>query len=109
MNENAYIIIYCTVPDKNTAEAITEKLIAERLVPCVNIIPEVASVYRWKGEICREGELLCIMKTRSVLFDRICHEIKGIHPYEVPEIIAAPLVALNEPYRLWIDENTMFE
>jgi periplasmic divalent cation tolerance protein len=109
MNEHAYIIIYCTVPDKSTADVITDKLIAERLVPCVNTIPDITSVYRWKGEICRDGELLLMMKTRSALFDRISHEIKGIHPYEVPEIIALPLVALSESYRAWIDENTMFE
>jgi periplasmic divalent cation tolerance protein len=109
MSENAYIIIYCTVPDVSTADKITEKLIAERLVPCVNSIPDITSVYRWKGEICRDGELLLMMKTRLVLFDRICHEIKEIHPYEVPEIIATPLVLLSESYRAWIDENTMFE
>jgi periplasmic divalent cation tolerance protein len=97
MKESEYIIIYCTVPDKTAADAITDRLIAERLVPCVNSVSDITSVYRWKGEICREGELLLVMKTRSVLFDRICHEIKGIHPYDVPEIIATPITALHEP------------
>jgi periplasmic divalent cation tolerance protein len=101
-----YIIVFCTVPDQAAADAITEKVIAEKLTPCVNIIPGLVSVYRWKGKINRDSELLLVMKTKRELFEKLSSAIKEIHPYEVPEIIAVPLSAGFPPYLSWIDENT---
>ena len=83
-----YIIVYCTVPDRAAADLIIDKVIAEKLTPCVNIIPGLFSVYRWKEEVRRESELLLMRKTRRDLFDLLAAAIKEIHPYDVPEIIA---------------------
>ena len=102
-----YIIVYCTVPDRVVADRIIERVIAEKLTPCVNIIPGLFSVYRWKGEIRRESELLLMMKTRRNLFGTLSAAIKETHSYEVPEIIAVPLSAGYTPYLSWIDENTV--
>ena len=103
---SGYITVFCTVPDDSAAVKISERLVGEGLVACVNILPGVKSVYKWKGEVCRSGELLLIMKSRSEIFDKIKKEITGLHPYEVPEIISVDISDGNEPYLRWIDEYT---
>jgi periplasmic divalent cation tolerance protein len=105
-SSDEYIIVLCTVPNRAEANLITEMVIDEKLTPCVNIIPGLFSVYRWKGKICRENELLLVMKTKKIHFDRLSAAIKESHSYEVPEIISFPLTAGNPEYLAWIDENT---
>lgn len=101
-----YIVIFCTVPDAATGSAIAEKLVGERLAACVNITGEVSSVYTWKGQVCRESELLLVIKSRRTLFGDIERAIRAIHPYEVPEIIAMPVLEGHAPYLAWIDGAT---
>jgi periplasmic divalent cation tolerance protein len=105
MGEEKVIIILSTVP---AAEAgrISEALVSERLVACVNAMP-VRSCYRWKGEICRDREELLIMKTRESLFARVMERVKELHPYEVPEILALPVWGGFAGYLEWVREETM--
>ncbi len=101
-----HIIIFCTVPDREAADRVADALVGPGLAACVNIVPGLTSVYTWKGEICRDSELLCVIKSRASLFDAIEAAIRGVHPYEVPEIIAFPIAAGHGPYLKWIDEVT---
>lgn len=97
---------FITVPSKELGEIITNALIEQHLVACVNIIPQVTSIYRWKGEICRDSELLCIMKTSEDKIETIIQKVKELHSYEVPEIIFIPIEAGLPAYLKWIQDQT---
>jgi periplasmic divalent cation tolerance protein len=104
---NTYIIILITVPSKEVGEEIAQKLLEDKLAACVNILPAIDSHYIWKGEICNDEELLLIVKSRFELFKtEIIPAVKSLHPYEVPEIIALPIIAGNLEYLDWIWEVT---
>lgn len=104
---NGEIVILCTVPNEDIASNIAKVLVEEKLAACVNIVPGLLSVYSWKGEICRDRELLCIIKSREELFEKIESAIKRNHPYEVPEIIALPIIKGHAPYLAWIHDVTI--
>lgn len=101
-----FIVVFVTVPDPKIAGQLAHALVQERLAACVNVFPAVRSVYAWKGEICNEGELLCLIKTRRVLFAELRERVLDLHPYEVPEIIALPLVEGSDTYLAWLREST---
>jgi len=100
-----FIILYCTVPDQQTAEMISKNLVEEKLAACCNIVPGLKSVYRWEQKIQTDDELLLIIKTRSTLYAEVETQIKDLHPYTVPEIIALPLINGSVEYLNWMDEN----
>ena len=100
MGEEKVIIILSTVPADEGAR-IAKTLVSERLVACVNAAP-VRSCYRWKGEICTDGEELLVMKTRESLYPRVMERLREIHPYEVPEILAVPVWGGFRPYLEWV-------
>jgi periplasmic divalent cation tolerance protein len=102
-----HIVIFCTVPDQETADRIADTLVGGGLAACVNILPGLKSVYTWKGAVCRDSELLCVIKSRASLFGKIEAALRGVHPYEVPEIIALPIVAGHAPYIQWINDVTV--
>ena len=102
-----YITLFCTVPTKEVGEKIAERLVGDRLAACVNMTGALSSVYRWKGEICRDEERLLIIKTRKALFEILCRAVVSLHPYEVPEIISLPIEEGHRPYIDWIGENTL--
>ncbi len=101
-----YCLIYCTCPSAEAGQKITDALIGKRLAACVNLIPGLRSTYRWKGEICRDDEVLLLIKTRSAQFERLKAAILKLHPYELPEVIAVPVMAGHTPYLDWIRDNT---
>ncbi|MEX2719538.1 MAG: divalent-cation tolerance protein CutA [Candidatus Sigynarchaeum springense] len=107
MPQAKFIVVVSTVPNEDVGKKIASTLLAKKLVPCVNIIPNVRSIYTWKGEVHDEPELVMIMKTRASLFESLRDEIKANHPYEVPEIIAVPVLNGYPPYLDWIRENTI--
>jgi periplasmic divalent cation tolerance protein len=98
------ILVLSTVPESESAR-ISETLVSERLVACVNTTP-VRSCYRWEGEICHEREELLIMKTRESLFARVMDRILELHPYEVPEILALPIWGGFGGYLGWVMDET---
>lgn len=100
------ILIFSTASSLEEAEAIARQLLTRKIAACVNILPGVRSVYRWKGEVEEATEVQLIIKTRRELFAQIQTAIKAAHSYEVPEIIALPVVAGSEPYLEWIDHET---
>ena len=98
------VVMYSTAPPAESA-GLAGMLIERRLVACVNIVP-VRSIYRWNGEVCDEEEHLLIMKTVQAGVDRVAAAIKEHHSYEVPEVIALPVIAGYPPYLDWVRENT---
>ena len=104
--DSGHIIVYVTVPDKDSGAVIGRIVVEEGLAACCNIIPGLRSIYRWKGRLCDESEVLCLFKTRAVLFDRLAERIKALHSYECPEIIAVEVSDAFKPYLDWIDGQT---
>ena len=101
-----FIVIFVTSSSLEEAEKIGNSLVEKRLVACVNIMPEIKSIFLWKGKIAKEKEVLLIAKSRRELFDSIQNEVKVLHSYEVPEIIALPIEAGSEDYLEWIKKET---
>jgi len=99
------IVVLVTIPPDRAAE-MARTLVEERLVACASIIPGVRSIYSWKGEVCDDGESLMVLKTRAELFDALRERVVSLHPYEVAEVIALPIVAGNPPYLGWLEEST---
>ncbi len=106
MNQNSKkIIIFITAASKKEAENIAGILVEEKLAACCNIIDSVSSIFRWEGKICNEDELLLIVKRSSELFNEIVKKVKEIHSYDVPEIIALPIIDGSDDYLKWIDDE----
>lgn len=101
-----FIIVFVTFPTEDEAARIGRILVEEELTSCMNIIPAVRSIYRWKGEVRNEGEALSVMKTRRALFEALKERVIELHPYEVPEVIATRIEAGHSDYLEWIAEVT---
>lgn len=99
-------LLYCTCPDADTAQRIARALVEQRLAACVNIVPGLRSIYRWKDAVQDEAECLLLIKTRESRVNALTESIRALHPYELPEVIAVPVVAGLAPYLDWIRDNT---
>ena len=99
------IIVLTTCAEKADAERLARTLVAERLAACVSVVPRVRSFYHWKGEIESSEEFLLIVKTSRDLFPALCAEMEKLHPYEVPELLALPIVEGAENYLNWMGAN----
>lgn len=97
-----YCLVLCTCPDAATARQLAEALVKERRVACVNIVPGLTSVYEWEGRIEAAAEQLLLIKTEAAAFDALESFIKANHPYELPEIIAVPILRGSVDYLQWI-------
>lgn len=102
----AYVSIYVTCADSTQAQIIAEALVTEELVACVNILPEVLSIYRWQGRLERAAECAFIAKTRRSLAERVTARIKDLHSYDIPCVVAWPIVGGHAPYLDWIEAET---
>jgi periplasmic divalent cation tolerance protein len=100
------IAVFMTAPNEDEAAGIARALVEARLAACVNMVKNVRSVYSWQGNIEDEAEVLMIAKTRKGLFEALSEKVRELHSYEVPEIIALPLIAGSEEYLKWIREST---
>lgn len=101
-----FIVIYCTVPNKKEGKLIAKALVEKKLAACVSIIDKVDSIFSWDGELCEENEALMVIKTRKDLFTKIQVRIQDMHSYNVPEIIAIPIVEADETYLKWLEHET---
>ena len=99
------ILVMSTCAAEADAERLARALLDARLAACVNVVPGVRSFYRWKGEIESEAEFMLIIKTSRDLFPALLAEIEKLHPYEVPELLALPVLAGAENYLSWLDAN----
>lgn len=103
------ITVLITAGSMEEGRKIANALVEEGLAACINIIPQVNSIYRWEGEMCDGWEVLLIAKSRREVFERLVSRVKELHSYEVPEIIALPIAAGDEDYLTWIDKEVKAE
>jgi periplasmic divalent cation tolerance protein len=96
------IVVFLTAANGEEATRLADLLIGAHLAACVQILPEMESVYRWQGKIERQSEILLIAKTIAAKFAELEREVRALHSYETPEIIAVPLVAGSTPYLEWL-------
>ena len=94
-----------TAASAEEATRIAELLVNKKLAACVQILPDLQSVYVWKGEVQREKEVLLLAKTMRANFAELEREVRAIHSYETPEIIALPIVEGSEPYLKWLTSS----
>ncbi len=100
-----FIVVYVTAASAEEGERIATALVEERLAACVNRVSGIRSTYRWRGRVERAEEELLIIKSRADLFATLKHRVVELHSYDVPEIIALPIVEGSEPYVRWLDEE----
>ena len=99
------VVLLCTCGSVAEARRLSRTIVREKWAACVNIIPSVASVYRWRGRIEESRESLLLIKTTRSLFRKLERRLRKLHSYEVPEIIALPIVAGSAPYLRWLAES----
>jgi periplasmic divalent cation tolerance protein len=101
-NSAEAIVVIMTAASQEEAGRIAEMLISSRLAACVQILPEIESVYRWRGEVTREKEILLLAKTTQSRFAEFESKVRAVHSYETPEIVAVSVVAVSAPYLQWL-------
>jgi periplasmic divalent cation tolerance protein len=100
-----HIVVLITTPSKEEAEKIANYLVENHIVACVNIVEKVNSVFFWQGNIEKAEESLMIIKTKKGVFKKLIEEVRKMHSYTVPEIIALPIIDGFEDYLKWIEET----
>jgi len=96
------IAVFMTAANREEAVRLAEMLLEKHLAACVQILPEVESVYHWQGKVERQSEVLLIAKTTGAKFEELEKEVRAIHSYETPEIVAFQLTAGSSPYLEWL-------
>ncbi|MEM2082058.1 MAG: divalent-cation tolerance protein CutA [Candidatus Bathyarchaeia archaeon] len=97
-----YVVVVVTAANRQEAEKIAQQLLKEKLIACANIIGPVSSYFHWSGKIENAEEYLMLMKSRRDLFDKLADTVKTLHSYEVPEIIALPIIEGSKSYLAWL-------
>lgn len=106
MNQSEPVIAFSTIDDEKEAAKIAKALVEAHLAACVNIVPQMRSIYEWKEEICDEAEVLLIIKTQQNRIEELKAILEELHPYEVPELIVLPVVDGLPVYLSWLITNT---
>ena len=101
MPDSELIVIMTTFPDLNFVNNIAKILVEEKLAVCVQVMPSMTSTYIWEGKLCQESEHLVLIKTIASNYESLAARLSSLHPYEVPEIIALPAIAVEQNYLLW--------
>ncbi|EEB14296.1 conserved hypothetical protein [Pediculus humanus corporis] len=97
-------VAFVTVPSNDVAKKLAHGIVSNKLAACVNIVPQITSIYEWKGDIQEDSELLLMIKTKTNLVDKLTDFVRKNHPYEVCEVISTPIAKGNEPYLKWIND-----
>ncbi len=105
MISTMYIVIFITASNKKEAQKIASVIIRHKLAACVNIVDKIHSVFFWKSKIDQAKESLLIIKSKKEKLTKIIKLVKSMHSYEVPEIIALPIIAGDKLYLRWIDAS----
>jgi periplasmic divalent cation tolerance protein len=98
-----HVVVLVTAKNKKEAQKISLGLIKHKLAACVNIVDKVDSIFFWAGKIDRAKESLLVIKSKQVKLPKIIKLVRSLHSYDVPEIIAIPIIAGDKPYLRWID------
>ncbi len=99
------VMVWMTAPNAEVAAKIAKALVNESLAACVNIFPQVRSIYRWEDKVEDEAEVSMLAKTTVAGFEPLSARVKALHPYKVPEIIAVPVTHGHAPYLKWLEES----
>ena len=100
------IVVLVTVGSDKEAQKISKALVEAKLVACVNAVPSIQSIFRWQGKMCEDSEILLIAKSVKDKLPGIIKKVKELHSYDVPEIIALPIIGGSEDYLNWLVEET---
>jgi periplasmic divalent cation tolerance protein len=100
------IVVLTNLPDRAAALNLAQELVTKRLAACVNVLAECTSVYRWEGRIKSATEVPVLIKTRAQRYDEVEAAIRRLHPYELPEIVAVPVVHGLDEYLEWVAGET---
>ena len=101
MSDDA-IVVFMTAANGEEATRLADMLVGAHLAACVQILTEIESVYRWQGKIERSSEVLLLVKTTRDKFDELERQVRALHSYDTPEIVAVPIVAASAPYLEWL-------
>jgi periplasmic divalent cation tolerance protein len=101
------VVVFITAPTDEEAALIAKSLVESKLAACVNIIRGIRSIYSWQGRIEDDTEVLMIAKTRQELFESLSSRVKELHSYDVPEVIALPILEGSEDYLTWLRDSTI--
>ena len=101
-----YCVVYLTVASEAEAETLANALVDEQLAACVNRVGPVQSTYRWQGQRCHDQEYLLIVKTRQSRLPELTQRVQALHSYDLPEVIALPILGGLAPYLTWIHDQT---
>jgi len=99
------IIVFMTTANREEATRLADMLVGARLAACVQILPEIESVYRWEGKVERQSEVLLLAKSTRDKFAELERQVRAIHSYDTPEIIAVSASAVSEPYQKWLGDS----
>ena len=99
-------VTFVTCKDRKQATAIARALVKEKLAACVNVLPGIASIYRWKGRVEEAREVLLLIKSRRALSKKLVSRVRALHTYEVPEVVTIPIAAGNPAYLRWVRQST---
>ena len=105
MSDDA-IVVFMTAANGEEATRLADMLVGAHLAACVQILPEMESVYRWEGKIERQSEVLLLAKTIRGKFDELEREVRALHSYDTPEIVAVPIMTGSVPYLEWLVKAT---
>ena len=100
------LLVFSTFPTEEKAREIVRCLVDERLIACGNFVPSMRSIYRWKGAVHEETEVLAILKLSRAAYPAVQQRLREMHPYELPEIIAVPVEAALPEFLGWVAENS---
>lgn len=100
-----HLLIYCTCPDSETGQQLASQLVEQQLAACVNLLPSLSSTYRWENTVTTEQECLLLIKTTTARLSAVSDYLSQAHPYDVPEIIATPIVGGEPDYLNWITDS----
>ena len=100
------IIVLVTTASEEEATTIGKTIVKQGLAACANILALKKSIFQWEGQIVEEQECLILMKSRADLFEDLAMEVRGLHSYKVPEIVAVPIVQGSQDYLKWVMEST---
>jgi periplasmic divalent cation tolerance protein len=101
-----HLVAFTTAPTAEAARALVATLVERRLVACGTVVPGATSIYRWKGVVERQEEALVVLKTTTRRWRELAAALPGLHPYDVPELVAMPVVGGHPAYLQWVSEET---
>jgi periplasmic divalent cation tolerance protein len=100
------LVVLITAASREEADRIARRLVEERLAACVNIVPQVRSLFVWEQKLSQEDEVLLVVKSRRARFQQLADIVKQLHSYSVPEIIALPIIVGSSDYLRWVSDST---